>query len=64
MLSKLKINFQKTFDVIFIIIIIFITIIIIILIIFAQNIDLCFGEKIRKIGIHLHILVFLYKGGV
>ena len=44
---------------------------------FAQNIDcgyaeavltcihnLCFGAKIRKIGIHLHTPVLLYKGGV
>ena len=40
--------------------------------IFAQNIDcgytleppLCFGTKIRKIGIPLHIPVLLYKSGV
>ena len=56
-------NFQlKTFD---------------ILLIFAQNIDcgytlepprsthnLCFGAKIRKIGIPLHTPVLLYKSGV
>ena len=50
-----------------------------IFLIFAQNIDcgypleeavltsthnLCFGAKIRKIGIHLQIPVFLYKSGV
>ena len=40
--------------------------------IFAQNIDcgytsthnLCFGAKIRKIGIPLHTPVLLYKSGV
>ena len=26
--------------------------------------NLCFGAKIRKIGIPLHIQVFLYKSGV
>ena len=46
-----------------------------IFLIFAQNIDcgytlepsthnLCFGAKIRKIGIPLHTPVLLYKGGV
>ena len=50
-----------------------------IFLIFAQNIDcgytsdeavltsthnLCFGAKIRKIGIPLHTPVFLYKSGV
>ena len=48
-----------------------------IFLIFAQNIDcgytlepplhthnLCFGAKIRKIGIPQHTLVFLYKSGV
>ena len=45
-----------------------------IFLIFAQNIDcgytlepchnLCFGEKIRKIGISLHTPVLLYKSGV
>ena len=44
-----------------------------IFLIFAQNIDcgvltsthnLCFGAKIRKIGISLHTPVLLYKSGV
>ena len=45
-----------------------------IFLIFAQNIDcgytltnthnLCFGAKIRKIGIPLHTPFFLYKSGV
>ena len=43
-----------------------------IFLIFAQNIDcgytsthsLCFGAKIRKIGIPLHTPVLLYKSGV
>ena len=43
-----------------------------IFLIFAQNIDcgttsthnLCFGAKIRKIGIPLQTSVFLYKNGV
>ena len=47
-----------------------------IVLIFAQNIDcgypqsivgthnLCFGAKIRKIGIPLHTPVLLYKSGV